>query len=35
MVGKTAFAAKAAPLIQAWLEKETGIPYTLPKMGKC
>lgn len=34
MVGKTAFAAKAAPLIQAWLEQETGIPYALPKMGE-
>jgi len=27
-------AAKVAPLAQKWLEKETGIPYGLPKMGK-
>lgn len=32
MAGKLGFAAKAAPLIQAWLEAETGIPYGLPKM---
>jgi len=32
MAGKLAFAAKAAPRIQAWLEQETGIPYQLPKM---
>jgi hypothetical protein len=34
MAGKLDFAAKVAPLLQAWLEQETGIPYTLPKMGK-
>lgn len=34
MLGNLAFAAKLAPLFQAWLEQETGIPYTLPKMGK-
>jgi aminopeptidase N len=32
MAGKLAFAARAAPLIQPWLEQETGIPYPLPKM---
>lgn len=32
MAGNLAYAAKVAPKLQAWLEKETGIPYTLPKM---
>lgn len=27
------FAAKITAPIQAWMEQETGIPYTLPKMG--
>jgi len=28
------FAARIAPVIQAWLERETGIQYPLQKMGK-
>jgi aminopeptidase N len=32
MADKLELAAKVAPLIQAWLEEETGIPYNLPKM---
>ena len=34
MIDNLAYAAKVAPLFQAWLEQETGIPYNLPKMGK-
>lgn len=34
MLENLAFASKLAPLFQAWLEEETGIPYLLPKMGK-
>jgi aminopeptidase N len=32
MVSKLGFAAKVAPKLQAWLEQETNITYSLPKM---
>ena len=28
------FARELAPVIHQWLEKETGVEYTLPKMGE-
>jgi hypothetical protein len=34
MADKLEYAARVAPLMQAWLEQETGIPYLLPKLGK-
>jgi len=34
MAGYMEFAARIAPALQAWLERHTGIPYTLPKIGK-
>jgi len=34
MSGKLDFAVSVAAKLQAWLEQETGVAYSLPKQGQ-